>query len=793
MASIFNKTNNLYENPKRNTFDHSFQNNLTLNFGELIPCFCKECIPGDSFKIDPTMSISMIPMPFPVQTRIRAYVHFFYVTNRSIYKDWMDFVGNTKNNLEIPYLSYSKEKFRTSSIYDYMGLPTTSVGQKFLTRKYTYSQPLLTYERDSQNTAKTYISPEYNTSDLLTIFTPSDEYFKTLRTRNGYDDNKVYSIMDYLSGGKTIYDTVYNENPRLSLESKIESARQVPLNVNSYVYGTEQSSNITSSVYVYIPEFVSLENKLNYEGQPFFPLIESRESLPTSDSLFLVRYEQNGTTNIAYIPVETIEHGDTTYIGISSEYVINGMSLEEAIRDYNLNIIDMLLYIPDLVFSSGQNIATHISLPSIDAITGIGINHTFSRTLTIEELNESPKPLDISDGSVVNDVYQQLKINALPFRAYEAIYNSFYRDERNNPLIINGDPVYNQYLPFDPLGGEDDFDYTIRKRNWEADFLTTAVQSPQQGVAPLVGITAQGEISFKDSDSGELYTAKLNANDGDTIDSFTVTSANMPSGNLHQLVDFASAGISISDLRGVNALQRWLEINMRRGLRYKDQIMSHFGVDVRYDELLMPEFIGGFTQDVYVNRVNQTVETNDNPLGWQAGQGGAFGSSKHSINHYCQEHGYIIGILSIAPVANYTQLLPKHFLKHQLLDYFFPEFGHLGMQPITYSEVCPIEARNNDVELSDVFGYQRAWYDYLASTDEVHGLFRTTLRNFVINRKFAGVPELSPEFLTINHNELDDVFAVTSSDDSHKFLGQIYFDCKIKRPIPEYGIPKLEV
>ena len=71
-------------------------------------------------------------------------------------------------------------------------------------------------------------------------------------------------------------------------------------------------------------------------------------------------------------------------------------------------------------------------------------------------------------------------------------------------------------------------------------------------------------------------------------------------------------------------------------------------------------------------------------------------------------------------------------MRDNVLDYFFPEFGHIGYQPITYREVCPIQAKAAGKDLSTVFGYQRAWYEYISRVDEVHGQMRTTLRNFLV-------------------------------------------------------------
>ena len=56
--------------------------------------------------------------------------------------------------------------------------------------------------------------------------------------------------------------------------------------------------------------------------------------------------------------------------------------------------------------------------------------------------------------------------------------------------MIDGVPEYNKWIPTTD-GGMDSHVYSLHYANWEQDFLTTAVQSPQQGIAPLVGIVSQ--------------------------------------------------------------------------------------------------------------------------------------------------------------------------------------------------------------------------------------------------------------------------------------------------------------
>ncbi|WGL30922.1 major capsid protein [Dipodfec virus UOA04_Rod_535] len=410
--------------------------------------------------------------------------------------------------------------------------------------------------------------------------------------------------------------------------------------------------------------------------------------------------------------------------------------------------------------------------------------------------------VDYSSLSSIRNPYASVPPSALPFRAYESIYNSFYRDDRNNPLFIKGEPEYNKYLTnYD--GGVDTKEYNLHYRNWEQDMFTTALPTPQQGNAPLVGISSTGVATFVDSETGKQYNIQaVTADDADTVTNFTVKE-NIPNSVARSLVNYATSGISINDFRNVNAYQRWLETNIRRGLKYRDQIKSHFDVDVSFEELDMPEFIGGTSIPVNVGTVNQTSESSvssdgswNSPLGSYAGQAFAVGSSKNRITKYFDEHGYLMVIMSVVPVPNYSQSVDKHWFKQDKLDYYFPEFGHIGLQSIPQKLLSIVQTANqgasSDVlkNLEKTFGYQRPWYEYLESRDEIHGLMRTQLNNFVLNRVFSSEPSLSPDFLTINPEQLNNIFSVTDITD--KIVGQVYFDIKAKRPIPMYGVPRLE-
>ena len=133
MAGVFARTNEVNNHPKRNTFPLSFQNNLSGKFGVLYPCLVQDVIPGFTFKAKPTFALEFMPTAFPVQTRMRARIHFFYVRNRNLWKDFADFYGKTKEGLVPPYLFFQQgtsfnSMAKTGSLGDYLGLPTTFAG-----------------------------------------------------------------------------------------------------------------------------------------------------------------------------------------------------------------------------------------------------------------------------------------------------------------------------------------------------------------------------------------------------------------------------------------------------------------------------------------------------------------------------------------------------------------------------------------------------------------------------------------------------------------------------------------
>lgn len=745
------------QQPNRNAFDLSFANNLTMKFGTLYPVFCKEVLNGDTFKIKPTFGLRFMPMAFPVQTRMRADLHFFYVRNRNLWKNYKKFYGMTDTDVVPPYLHITSDKIemlKTGSLADYLGVPTTVI-HEVAQEQYFQTTSGVDYDELREQNPMTF--PAFNG-----IQRAGAQGYYPLHVV----PSKIEANTDNLFTWNSVQSTALSQKPYFSYDI----TGYFTVGTTPCIGDIQQDSVLTCYT----------NNGQNLSAMELHLAVGRR--LPRTTDRRTGDWFTYMACGRAPITPKVSSDGKSVAYPLADYQVVtrygNRMSIQEAMKrtDDSQDLYLFLLF----VGSPKEGLDCLPTGFSISLMTGA----------------KQSEAQDIKNPFVDYGSGAAQPLSALPFRAYESIYNGFYRNTIVNPFTLNGKPEYDIFCTTQE-DGADETPYQLYTRNWEQDFLTTAVPSPQQGTAPLVGAQQRGakqRFQLSTTVNGSktnYYVSTDKVGDEQLLTGITGYDKNAPESTIQALNEAIQYGISINDFRNVNALQRWLEKNVRRGYRYKDQVLSHFGVDLKYEECDMPEYIGGVSEDVNVQTIHQTAETSEQPLGAFAGNATCVGSSKHEIDHYCDEEGFIIGILSISPIPVYSQLLPKMFTKvNNALDYFKPEFGHIGLQPITYREVCPLQAFAEGKSLDSTFGYQRAWYDYLASTDEVHGDFRDTLQDFLVDRVFGAAPTLGKDFVEIDHGSINDVFADTTNND--KIVGQIYFDVTAIRPIPKFGEPRLE-
>ena len=128
MKSPFAIKNSANETPRYTTFDWTHGNNLTFGIGKITPSFVDLVPSGVSMKWRSRTGLQFMPMVFPNQTRMYCRQSFFRVPLRTLWTDYVDFVGNFRDGLEEPYHDFNGQIPSTGSLYDYLGLPTTFSG-----------------------------------------------------------------------------------------------------------------------------------------------------------------------------------------------------------------------------------------------------------------------------------------------------------------------------------------------------------------------------------------------------------------------------------------------------------------------------------------------------------------------------------------------------------------------------------------------------------------------------------------------------------------------------------------
>lgn len=728
-----------------NSFDWSHVNNLTTNFGRITPVFCELVPAKGSLRINPEFGLELMPMVFPVQTRMFARLNFFKVTLRSMWEDYSDFISNFRDDLEEPYILPTKASFekmlKTNTLGDYLGIPTqkTSISA-------------------SQSSTITRCAPAGGSNPQGLYFINSSQSWDSIFSQW----NGVYSSINTINCANNASDS--NSTVLLSCANSLNIGKYTSASLKFWLSTTFNFKEMACRVMIY-------HNVLKTK---FYV-----------DSVFSL--DSKGKTATLSIPLG--------------------------------NIVEKL-GVTDLQASTACSVAVLIPYSALNsATTAVTVgNLTVYSDSELSEVTYDTYPFQTVD----NDTDAYPKLLAYRFRAYESVYNAYYRDIRNNPFVVNGRPVYNKWLPT-MKGGADSTLYELHQCNWERDFLTTAVPNPQQGAnAPLVGLTVgdvvtrsedgtysvQKQTVLVDEDGSKYGVSYRVSEDGerlvgvdyDPVSEKTPVTAINSYAELAALATEQGSGFTIETLRYVNAYQKFLELNMRKGFSYKQIMQGRWDIDIRFDELLMPEFIGGISRELSMRTVEQTVDQQNSTsqgqyaeaLGSKTGIAGVYGSTSNNIEVFCDEESYIIGLLTVTPVPIYTQLLPKDFTYNGLLDHYQPEFDRIGFQPITYKEICPMNGDNSTSQgfLEKTFGYQRPWYEYVAKYDSAHGLFRTEMKNFVMHRTFSGLPQLGQQFLLVDPSAVNQVFSVTEYTD--KIFGYVKFNATARLPISRVAIPRLD-
>lgn len=372
------------------------------------------------------------------------------------------------------------------------------------------------------------------------------------------------------------------------------------------------------------------------------------------------------------------------------------------------------------------------------------------------------------------------KVSAMPFAAYQMVYNEYYRDQN---LI--------EEVDFALIDGNNNLNagnlIALRRRAWEHDYFTASLPFAQKGPAVSIPVGEFNDVPVAvNSGPGTVQFVATNSNPYAALSTTPIQDPDVPIPNDYMFArtSMLDAGAAtINNLRVAFRLQEWFERNARGGTRYKEAILAHFGVRTSDARLDRPEYLGGSKQPMVISEVLQTSESSETPQANMAGHGVSAGSGKN-FRCFIEEHSFIISIMSILPVTAYQQGIPKIFSMFDRLDYPFPVFAHLGEQEVKNREIY---YKFDDGVANDLtFGYIPRYADYRYIASRVSGEFKTTLSYWHMGRIFASRPSLNQSF--VEADPTTRIFAVEDPEADHIYA-HLFHRIKAVRKLPKFGTP----
>lgn len=336
-------------------------------------------------------------------------------------------------------------------------------------------------------------------------------------------------------------------------------------------------------------------------------------------------------------------------------------------------------------------------------------------------------------------------ISSLPTRAFNQIFNEFYRDQDLVPERLESD-------------------ITIPQVAWGKDYYTSArpfsakgpsVSIPVGDSAPIKGIGAEnknyvvGPTSMHETGGTVPRDYANYKNIDNSAPDSTIRIEEDPDnlGFPSIYADLSNAeGADPLDVRRAWGIQRFMENAARFGSRYPEKMRQ---LGSLYKGLMdRPEFLAGGNKSINFSEVLQTAPDEvegGSPHEFGVGDLYGHGIAAMRSNKYARrvdEHGLIMTLLSVRPRSIYQDGVHREWLRKDREDFHDPYLEFIGQQEIQLNELF-LDAANDE---NTVFGFSDKYEEYRGHPSTVSAEFRDTLDYWHMARKFDTAPVLNQTF-----------------------------------------------
>lgn len=416
--------------------------------------------------------------------------------------------------------------------------------------------------------------------------------------------------------------------------------------------------------------------------------------------------------------------------------------------------------------------------------------------------------------------------NALPFMAYNLIWNENFRDENlmdQMPFGFNQSYfVPSQFFSLLPV---------CKKR----DLFSTSLIKPQKGNAVSISLGSTAPVVFNDMDlivntspnvlvgeaanpikfanssgispsnrfpyfnsEGTLISATTSGETTSTPDGLHPTNLFVdPSlSKVSAYADLSQAqAVDISQLRTLVQAQKYLEMLAIGGTRYDEYLEVFYGVSTGDRSLQKPEFLGSAAVDLNIQEVVKTAS--EESLGFTGARSNSVDSAGHWTKSFT-EYGIVQCFMCIRQKYNTYQqgLNPMLDIKTRL-DFHNPVFNYISYQPLK-NKLIYMTADNQENANEEAFGFQEPWQRYKSMPNQVHGDLlsnagNTTLDYWNMADYYAGLPHLGSDWIKSTDVNLKRALLIPQGETApvRPFVVNFRAKARTTLPIPVNSIPGL--